>query len=143
LNYINNLKKTEVTPFNEKYSKWMFDMTKRVHDKGIKIMAGTDTPIYFLTPGRSLHEELAVLVEAGLSPLEAIKAATKNPAEYFNLENELGSIAKNNWADLVILDASPLVDINNTKKINAVIKQGNYFDRTQLDQLLDQLKTTK
>ena len=143
LNYINNLKKTEVTPFNEKYSKWMFDMTKRVHDKGIKIMAGTDTPIYFLTPGRSLHEELAVLVEAGLSPLEAIKAATKNPAEYFNLENELGSIAKNNWADLVILEANPLVDINNTKKINAVIKQGNYFDRTQLDLLLDQLKITK
>ena len=121
----------------------MFDMTKRVHDKGIKIMAGTDTPIYFLTPGRSLHEELAVLVEAGLSPLEAIKAATKNPAEYFNIENELGSIAKNNWADLVILEANPLVDINNTKKINAVIKQGNYFDRTQLDLLLDQLKITK
>jgi len=118
-------------------------MTKRVHDKNIKIMAGTDTPIYFLTPGRSLHEELAVLVEAGLTPLEAIKTATKNPAEYFNLENELGNIDKNYWADLVILDANPLEDINNTRKINAVIKQGKYFDRAHLDFLLEQLKTTK
>jgi len=118
-------------------------MTKRVHEKRIKIMAGTDTPIFFLTPGLSLHEELAVLVEAGLSPLEALKSATTNPAAYFNLEKELGKIAINNWADLVILDANPLEDINNTKEINAVIKQGNYFDRTQLDLLLDQLKTTK
>ena len=140
---IDNFIERAVSPFNKKYSKWMFDMTKRVHDKNIKIMAGTDTPIYFLTPGRSLHEELAVLVEAGLTPLEAIKTATKNPAEYFNLENELGNIDKNYWADLVILDANPLEDINNTRKINAVIKQGKYFDRAHLDFLLEQLKTTK
>ena len=117
----------------------MFNMTKRVHEKGIKIMAGTDTPIFFLTPGLSLHEELAVLVEAGLSPLEALKSATTNPAAYFNLEKELGKIAINNWADLVILDANPLEDINNTKQINAVIKQGKYFNRGQLDILLKTL----
>ena len=143
LNYINNLVKSEVKPFDEKYAKWMFNMTKRVHNKGIKIMAGTDTPIFFLTPGLSLHEELAVLVEAGLSPLEALKSATTNPAAYFNLEKELGKIAINNWADLVILDANPLEDINNTKQINAVIKQGKYFNREHLDGLLTNLTTKK
>ena len=141
LNYINNLVKSEVKPFDEKYAKWMFNMTKRVHEKGIKIMAGTDTPIFFLTPGLSLHEELAVLVEAGLSPLEALKSATTNPAAYFNLEKELGKIAINNWADLVILNANPLEDINNTKEINAVIKQGKYFNREHLDGLLNNLTT--
>ena len=141
LNYINNLVKSEVKPFDKKYSKWMFDITRRVHNKGIKIMAGTDTPIFFLTPGLSLHEELAVLVEAGLSPLEALKSATTNPAAYFNLDNELGKIAINNWADLVILDANPLDDINNTKQINAVIKQGKYLNREHLDGLLNNLTT--
>jgi hypothetical protein len=141
LNYINNLVKSEVKPFDKKYAKWMFDMTGTVHKKKIKIMAGTDTPIFFLTPGLSLHEELAVLVEAGLSPLEALKSATTNPAAYFNLDNELGKIAINNWADLVILDANPLDDINNTKQINAVIKQGKYLNREHLDGLLNNLTT--
>jgi len=68
-----------------------------------------------------------------------LKSATINPAAYFNLEKELGKIKINNWADLVILDANPLEDINNTKQINAVIKQGKYFNREQLDILLNTL----
>ncbi len=78
--------KQEMTPFRAQQSQWMFDMVGKIHRTGIPIMAGTDCPIFFLTPGRSLHQELAVLVEAGLSPQEAIKAATTNPAKYFNLE---------------------------------------------------------
>ncbi|MEP0987929.1 amidohydrolase family protein [Ekhidna sp.] len=139
LTNINELSKRKLTPFNEQYSDWLINMVGQVHEAGIDIMAGTDCPIFFLTPGRSLHQELAILVEAGLSPLDAIKAATLNPAKYFGMENKLGSIQENQWADLVILDANPLDDIHNTRKINAVIKQGKYYDRDRLDQILARL----
>ena len=132
---------SEVSEFSHKYAEWKMDMVDKIYHRGIDIMAGTDCPILYLTPGLSLHQELALLVEAGLSPLDAIKAATINPARYFNLENELGSIQENRWADLVILDANPLEDINNTKRIHAVVKQGKYFDRNDLDEMLERLIT--
>jgi len=104
----------DVSPFRQQYAQWMKDMIKNVHKAGIGIMAGTDTPIGFLTPGFSLHEELVVLVSCGIPPLEALKMATINPAKYFNMADELGSIKENFWADLLILNANPLDDINNT-----------------------------
>lgn len=137
---IKSLMDNEVSPFSQQYTQWMMNMVGKIHKAGIGIMAGTDTPIGFLTPGLSLHEELSVLVASGLSPLEAIQAATINPAKYFNMENELGAIKENNWADLLILDANPLEDINNTKRINAVIKQGKYYGRTELDMIQTRLK---
>ena len=118
--------------FSKVQSDWMFDMVGRIHDKGIELMAGTDTPIFFLTPGLSLHQELYNLVKAGLSPLEALKTATYNPALYFEMENELGSIQEGQWADLLILNANPLEDIRHTQKISQVIKQGNVIDRDRL-----------
>ncbi len=130
---------TEVSAFQTEYAGWLRNMVGKIHEKGIDIMAGTDCPIFFLTPGRSLHQELEVLVEAGLPPLEALKTATYNPAKYFDMENELGSIKENQWADLVILDANPLQNIANTQRINAVIKQGNYIDRSSLDEILARL----
>ncbi len=120
-----------------KYANWASKMVGKIHQNKIEIMAGTDTPIGYLTPGLSLHEELKQLVESGLSPIEAIKTATINPAKYFNLENELGLIKENMLADLVILNTNPLEDINNTKDINAVLKQGNYLNRNKLDQILE------
>lgn len=136
---IKAIKDVEVTPFHKEYSEWLFNMVGKIHQADIDIMAGTDCPIFFLTPGRSLHQELALLVQAGLSPLDAIKAATLNPARYFNLENELGSIRENMWADLVILDANPIENIHNTRRINAVIKHGKYYDRNKLNLLLEHL----
>ena len=130
----------EVSPFRQQYAQWMKDMIKNVHNSGIGIMAGTDTPIGFLTPGFSLHEELNVLVSSGISPLEALKTATINPAKYFGLEDELGSIKENMWADLLILNANPLDDISNTRNIITVIKQGNVYDRAELDEMLEELK---
>jgi hypothetical protein len=124
---------------NRRFSKWKLEIVDKMHKTGIEMMAGTDTPVGHLIPGLSLHEELALLVEAGLSPLDAIKTATLNPARYFNLENELGSIKENMWADLIILDANPLENINNTKRIYAVLKQGKYFDRNELDEILERL----
>ncbi|WP_350284561.1 amidohydrolase family protein [uncultured Croceitalea sp.] len=123
----NILKDYPVSEFRAAYDNWNFMMVKKIHDAGIPIMAGTDTPIAFLTPGYSLHEELASLVKAGLSPLEALQTATINPARYFNMEDELGSIRENMWADLVILEANPLEDIHNTKKIETILKQGKVY----------------
>jgi imidazolonepropionase-like amidohydrolase len=130
------LKNRKSTLGRAQYAEWMLKMVGKIHQNKIEIMAGTDTPIGYLTPGLSLHEELNLLVKSGLSPLEAIKTATLNPAKYFNLDTELGWIGENTWADLVILDANPLENINNTKSINAVLKQGNYFDRNKLDEIL-------
>lgn len=130
----------KMDPFLKDHADWMFKMVGKVHEAGIDIMAGTDCPIFFLTPGRSLHEELAVLVEAGLSPLAALKTATLNPARYFGLENELGSIKEGQWADLVVLNANPLEDIENTLEINSVIRQGALYDRAKLDMKLGALK---
>ncbi|MFP2995397.1 amidohydrolase family protein [Spongiivirga sp. MCCC 1A20706] len=134
------LQKFPISDFRKKYDDWNLKMVKKIHDTGIPIMAGTDSPIAYLTPGRSLHEELAVLVKAGLSPKEALKTATLNPAKYFNLDDELGLIKENYLADLLILDANPLEKIGNTLSINSVIRNGKIHDRKSLDTILNRLK---
>jgi len=119
------------------FANWAYDMIGRLKRAGVDIMAGTDTPIGLLTPGYSLHEELRLLVQSGLTPLEAIEAATLRPAQYFGLENELGTVSEGKKADLVLLDANPLQDIANTGSIRAVMKNGHLFDRAALDHLLE------
>lgn len=135
-----SLKEMPVTPFRVSYSDWSLNMVKKIHQTKIEIMAGTDCPIALLTPGESLHEELAVLVQAGLTPLEALKTATINPAKYFNMEDELGLVQEGMWADLVLLDANPIENIAHTKSIRAVIKNGTYFDKSQLGEILKRAK---
>jgi len=130
----------EPSEFRKEYDQWNYMMVNKVHKAGIEIMAGTDTPIALLTPGLSLHEELAALVKAGLSPIDALQTATVNPAKYFNLEDELGNIEETMWTDLIILNANPLEDINNTKSIDAIFKQGKHYSRKDLDTLLKNLK---
>ena len=129
----------DISPWQRQYAEWLLDMIPRFKEYGITIMAGTDCPIFFLTPGLSLHEELRILNEAGLTALEAITAATLTPAAYFGLENELGSIEEGKWADLVVLRSNPLEDINNTRDIEAVIRLGKLHTREMLDQLLQKL----
>lgn len=103
---------------------------------GVGILAGTDTANPFCFPGFSLHDELGLLVQAGLSPIEALRAATLNPARFQERENDLGTIDKGKIADLVLLDADPLDDIGNTKKIAAVVSAGKLYSRAALDQML-------
>jgi len=103
---------------------------------GVPILAGTDTGNPFCFPGFSLHEELALLVIAGLTPVEALRAATLNPAKFFGLDQTLGTIEQGKIADLVLLDANPLLDVRNTQKINAVVSNGRLFDRKALDKML-------
>jgi hypothetical protein len=110
-----------------------------MHRAGVEFIAGTDVLNPFCFPGFSLHDELAILVEAGLSPMEALQAATLNPARFLGKETELGTVARGKIADLVLLDANPLDDIRNTTKINSVVFNGRLLDRTALDQLLTQV----
>lgn len=121
---------------NIAYDRWVMDMVLKLHQAGVPIIAGTDAPIGFLTPGASLHEELALLVDAGLPPLAALKAATYAPAQFFGLENRMGSIAPGMKADLVLLTANPLKNIRNSSAIDSVIKDGRILNRTALNQLL-------
>ena len=103
---------------------------------GVGILAGTDTANPFCFPGFSLHDELGLLVQAGLSPMEALQAATLNPARFQGKEKDLGTIDKGKIADLILLDADPLDDIGNTKKIAAVVSAGRLYSRAALDQML-------
>lgn len=116
---------------------WKQQLINKMHKAGVKLLAGTDSPALLL-PGFSLHAELEALVQAGLSPLAALQAATINPARFFNVESEQGSIDIGKLADIVILDSNPLVDINNTRSIHAVISRGRVFDRSALDALRNQ-----
>ena len=108
---------------------------------GVPLLAGTDTGNPFCFPGFSLHEELALMVIGGLTPSEALRAATLNPAKFLGLEKTLGTIEPGKIADLVLLDADPLADIRNTQRINAVISNGRLFDRNALDKMLAEAET--
>ena len=109
---------------SNRMSDWSLALVKAMQQADVPIGAGTDTPIGQAIPGYSLHTELERLVDAGLSPLQAITAATIKPAAFFKLERSLGQIQPGMEADLVLLDADPLLDIRNTRTIVAVISDG-------------------
>ena len=112
----------------------MLAVTRMMHDAGVKLLAGTDVS-FINAPGFSLHDELELLVAAGLPPAAALRAATSNPAAVFP-KLETGSIAAGRRADLVLLDANPLTDIRNARRIRAVVLAGKLLDRPALDRLL-------
>lgn len=105
---------------------------------GVPMLAGTDVGNPYCFPGFSLHDELAMRVESGVSPLAALQAATRNAALFMGATDEYGSVKPGMVADLVLLDADPLVDIHNTTRISAVFLGGKEFDRAGLDGLLGQ-----
>jgi len=111
-------------------------MTQTMQRSGVALMAGTDVGLPFLLPGFSLHDELALLVEAGLTPLEALQAATRNPAQAVGLGDALGTIEVGKLADLVLLDADPLAAITNTTRIAAVVANGRLLEKPDLQTLL-------
>lgn len=91
---------------------------------GLGFLAGTDFGDPFLYPGASLHDELAELVASGLTPMEALQAATRNAAAFFGTLDSLGTVERGKVADLVLLEADPLADIRNTRRIGAVVIHG-------------------
>jgi imidazolonepropionase-like amidohydrolase len=102
---------------------------------GVKVMTGTDLSDGRIFPGFSVHEELALLVEAGFTPNEAIQAATRVPAEFLRL-SDAGTVQQGKRADLVLLSADPLQNIHNSNKIDAVVLRGQFLNRARLDALL-------
>ncbi|HLZ11957.1 MAG TPA: amidohydrolase family protein [Candidatus Acidoferrum sp.] len=125
----------------KKFLEKELEVVQLLHKKGVKFLAGTDTPPgVYIFPGFSLHEELQRFVAAGFTPLEALQTATINPAEFFGMESRLGSIEAGKFADLVLLRANPLDDIANTQKIAAVIANGRYFSAGDLQKLLKQVE---
>jgi len=109
---------------------------------GVPMLAGTDVGNPYCFPGFSLHDELAMRVEAGVSPLAALQAATRNAALFMGVSDKYGAVKLGMVADLVLLDADPLIDIRNTARISAVILGGKVFDRAALDGLLSQAERT-
>jgi hypothetical protein len=103
---------------------------------GVRFLAGTDSGTVFSYPGFSLHEELQILTSFGFTPLQSLQTATINPAEYFGIEKDAGTLEPGKFADALLLDANPLEDISNTKKIFAVVASGGLFTRSDLDKLL-------
>ena len=102
----------------------------------VKMMAGTDAPNAYVIAGFGLHDELALMVRSGLTPFQALKTATRNPVEFLGELKDSGTIEKGKLANLILLDANPLVDIRNTTRINAVIQKGRYMSRADLDKML-------
>jgi hypothetical protein len=113
---------------------------KLAQQLGVQLLAGTDVVAPWTYPGFSLHDELGLLVEAGLTPLEALRTATANPAQFLGMK-DVGTIAPGMKANLILLDASPVINISNTKRISAVVMHGTLYTRGQLDDLLNQSAT--
>jgi imidazolonepropionase-like amidohydrolase len=120
-----------------RWQSWEAALVRRLADAGVPLLAGTDASVASVVPGFGLHEELDALVRLGnLTPLQALRAATLEPARFLGATDSLGTVAAGKLADLVLLDADPLADIRNTQKTRAVVVNGRLLDRVALDALL-------
>jgi imidazolonepropionase-like amidohydrolase len=125
----------------QKFIEKELEVVQLLHKAGVPFLAGTDTPPgVYIFPGFSLHEELQRFVAAGFTPLEALQTATLNPALFFQMEKDLGTVEKGKFADLVLLEANPLEDIRNTQKIAAVIVDGHYLSHADLQKILQKVE---
>lgn len=111
-------------------------LVKAIHDSGGKIMAGSDSPEWFHAYGYGLHRELQALVAAGLTPYQALTAATRTPAEYLGATSEWGTLETGKRADFVLVAANPLTDVRNTERVQAVAVGGRWFARGELDAMI-------
>jgi len=112
-------------------------LVKGLHEAGVPILAGTDTPNPAMVPGFSLHEELRNLVQAGLTPYEALAAATRDAATFLQASDEWGTIAVGKRADLILLAANPLENVTHTTNRLGVMVNGQWFSQAQLQRMLD------
>jgi Amidohydrolase family len=115
-------------------------LVKAMHDAHVRFMAGSDGPDPYVFPGFSLHEELEWLVKSGFTPFQALQAATISPALFLRGLDTHGLVEPKHGADLVLMDANPLEDIRNTRKIFGVVANGKYYSRKDLDILLQQVE---
>ncbi|HZU28720.1 MAG TPA: amidohydrolase family protein, partial [Bryobacteraceae bacterium] len=127
------------SPAEREFVKRQYDLYQeivfRMQGAGVPLLAGTDTGDPWSYPGEELHEELELMVKAGLKPVEALRTATINPARFLD-GDDLGRIAPGYVADLVLLDGNPLEDIRNTRRIAAVVSEGHYLSRATLNSMV-------
>jgi len=123
--------------FYPEYLAAMEKMLLALYESGAPLMSGTDAALPVMVPGFSLHDEFETMVDIGLSPYDVLKTSTYNPALYLGELEEFGTIEEGKRADLVLLEANPLDDITNTRQIAGVMARGRYFDRADLDTMLE------
>jgi len=133
-NYYSNIGSA---PWFSSYLAAQENLMPMLNESGVLLMAGTDASVPLAVPGFSLHRELETLADVGLSPYDVLRTSTYNPALYLGELDQFGTVEKGKRADLVLLDANPLDDISNTQKIAGVVVRGRYFDRSNLDTILD------
>ncbi len=118
----------------------LLPLVGKAHAKGVKILAGTDFPNPYTYPGFSIHDELKLLVESGMSELAALQAATSAAASFIKKSNDFGTVSEGKIASLVLLEKNPLEDIANTSTIAAVFQRGQMYDKESLEKMLSDVK---
>jgi imidazolonepropionase-like amidohydrolase len=111
-----------------------------LHRTGAGLLLGSDAPQVFNVPGFSVHRELAMMVDAGLSPFEALQTGTVYPASFLNIEDRIGTVQTGLDADLLLLDGNPLEDIANSRRVHGVMLRGRWLSRRELDRMLRTLE---
>jgi imidazolonepropionase-like amidohydrolase len=126
--------------FSQRYVSTRRQLIRALHDGGVGLLLGSDSPQVFNVPGFAVHRELQALVAAGLTPYEALRTGTAAPAEFFGAAGAYGTIVAGADADLVLLRSDPLQDIANTQSVEGVMVRGRWLDRAYLDRGLGEIE---
>lgn len=137
-NFFARYRTPEYISFRKRLWQKELDMVGATHRAGVPFMAGTDLSGAYVFPGFSLHHELELLVQAGFTPMQALQTATRNPAVFLGELTSQGTIETGKLANLVLLEANPLTDIRNTQRINAIVLNGKFLSREDLNKLLNE-----
>jgi len=121
----------------QRYAEQELAIVHAMYRAGVRVLAGSDTGAFDAAPGFDLHDELGMLVKAGLTPLEALQCATSGPAEFLGILDSHGGVASGKVADLVLLSADPTQDIANLERIEAVVLRGDLYRHDDLDRFLE------
>lgn len=141
-NFLSRYRTPEYIVYRKREFQKEMEIVGAMRRAGVEFMTGTDFTAQYVYPGFSLHEEMALLVKAGFTPMEALQAATRNPAKFLGELASSGTIERGKLANLVLLDANPLENISNTQRINAVIVNGRYLSKEFLQRMLADVETS-
>jgi hypothetical protein len=135
-NFFSRYRTPEYIVYKKRLFQKELELVGAMHRAGVPFMAGTDVNAAYLFPGFSLHDELALFVQAGFTPMAALQTATRNPAAFLGELNSQGTVERGKTANLVLLEANPLEDIHNSRRINAVVLNGRYLSKEALQKML-------